>query len=290
MTKQTTYKNPSTSTAVPGNRVISSSEEIRSLDEVQVSIKNSHGTRANRSHQPPLCAAIINRPHVGMGMPQDRLFQPMAPTLLPPPKECCASCSEACRSRCCDCCMRRPCIIATSVMSGFLIVTIIIISVVLTTLNGSRSSSSTSGSGSTGNSSGGGGSIAGVNLYAKNFSISTNLTENHAYSRYQGVGSNYYYDTIQVAPTINGTYTFMTASTIDTYGYMYENSFLPAFPNVNLLASDDSSAGNGQFALILLLQPTDSYYLVITTYLPNVTGSYTLLASGPQSFGIGFMN
>ncbi|CAF2156284.1 unnamed protein product, partial [Rotaria magnacalcarata] len=273
MTQQTTYNDPGTSTVLPRNEASSSSEEIRSLDEVQVSIKNSHGTRVNRSHQHPLRLEIINRPHVGMGTPQDRLFQPMAPSLLlPPPKECCASCSKACRSRCCDCYMRRPCIIATVVMSVFLIVIIIIVSVVLTTMNASRNSSSTSGSGSTGNSSGDGGSITGVNLYAKNFSISTSLTENQAYSRYQGVGSNYYYDCVRVAPTINGTYTFMTASSIDTYGYMYENSFLPAFPNINLLASDDSSAGNGQFALTLLLQPTDSYYLVITTYFPNVTG------------------
>ena len=57
----------------------------------------------------------------------------------------------------------------------------------------------------------------------------------------------------------------------DTFIYLYENSFDPEQPSLNLIASDDDSYNgqndNGvQFSLSHTLQPDTTYYSVITTY------------------------
>lgn len=82
----------------------------------------------------------------------------------------------------------------------------------------------------------------------------------------------------------------MSNSSIDTYGYIYNYTFLSTSPITNLLAYDDTSAGDNQFQLAMTLQPNNRYYLIVTTYMPNVIGSYTFVAKGSQIFGLGFPN
>ena len=60
-------------------------------------------------------------------------------------------------------------------------------------------------------------------------------------------------------------------SRADTFIYLYENSFDPEQPSLNLIASDDDGYNgpndNGvQFSLSHTLQPDTTYYSVITTY------------------------
>jgi hypothetical protein len=63
---------------------------------------------------------------------------------------------------------------------------------------------------------------------------------------------------------------------MDTYGYIYENSFDPTSPFVNLIKSNDDNNRAGQFKLNIDLQTGTEYILVVTTYNANVTGAFTI--------------
>jgi hypothetical protein len=79
-----------------------------------------------------------------------------------------------------------------------------------------------------------------------------------------------------------GTYTFKSSSTIgDTYGYIYQGNFYPSYPSYNIVTQDDDGSGNRQFQLTATLRSDITYILVFTTYTPNLTGSFSISASGP---------
>jgi hypothetical protein len=44
-----------------------------------------------------------------------------------------------------------------------------------------------------------------------------------------------------------GTYTFTSGSSIDTYGYFYNQVFDPSYPTSNLIAFDDDGEDGNQF-------------------------------------------
>ena len=95
-------------------------------------------------------------------------------------------------------------------------------------------------------------------------------------------GYTYYYQAIQITTYTSGLYTFISSSTIDTYGCFY-SSFNPNQPNQDLIAYDDDSAGNNQFRIRVNLQSGRTYFLVVTTYSDTITGSFVAKASGPAS-------
>jgi hypothetical protein len=70
---------------------------------------------------------------------------------------------------------------------------------------------------------------------------------------------------------------------MDTYGYLYNNSFNSSFPNQNVLLADDDDGGNHQFDLIYFLHSSAAYVVVATTYATNVTGAFLITAIGPGS-------
>ena len=70
---------------------------------------------------------------------------------------------------------------------------------------------------------------------------------------------------------------------MDTYGYIYNNSFVPVAPFENLMASDDDSAGNLQFGFYVELDTSTTYFLVITTYNQMMTGTFSIIATGLAS-------
>ncbi|CAF1081597.1 unnamed protein product [Rotaria sp. Silwood1] len=90
---------------------------------------------------------------------------------------------------------------------------------------------------------------------------STWTTNSRKFLRYGGRTANYYYETYQVNVSTAGYYRFKSSSSIDTY-------------------EDDDTGSNAQFQFTLYLQPNTVYTLVATTYAENVTGSYTVIASG----------
>jgi hypothetical protein len=89
----------------------------------------------------------------------------------------------------------------------------------------------------------------------------------------------YYYEAIQINVSTSGNYSIWSNSNIDTYGYIYDNSFNPSFPTQYLLLYDDG-AGNGQFMFTMTLHPLINYILVATTFLQNTIGEFTIYATG----------
>lgn len=104
------------------------------------------------------------------------------------------------------------------------------------------------------------------------------------YSRDGASGVNYYYEAIEIRVNTTGTYTFTSSSSItNTYGYLYQGKFYPSYPSFNIVTKDDDSAGNGQFQLTAILRSDITYLLVFTTYQEGNTGSFSIIASGPDN-------
>ncbi|CAF3558737.1 unnamed protein product [Rotaria socialis] len=112
---------------------------------------------------------------------------------------------------------------------------------------------------------------------------SSSLTANSpTYCRTTCIRWQFYYDVLTVTVTKAGKYKFTSESNIDTYGYIYNSSFNPANPHLNLLAEDNDSGKKRQFQLKINLQPWETYVLVITTFIPNVRGSFSIDVSDPK--------
>ena len=121
---------------------------------------------------------------------------------------------------------------------------------------------------------------------------SSELTkENQVYPRICGKG-NYYYETVEIEIKYNGSYTFdaNTNTSILFYGYLYKNSFDPSYPSQNLLTESNFSCGEFRFELGDYLEANHVYILVVTTFDPNVRGSFTLLVTGPHNLTLNRIN
>lgn len=92
----------------------------------------------------------------------------------------------------------------------------------------------------------------------------------------------YYYQAFRVRGYTSGSYSFISNSSLDTYGYLYISSFDPANPNVNLIGSDDDSGGQSQFRININLQYEVTYILIVTTFGPTLRGSFGVRVSGPN--------
>lgn len=79
-----------------------------------------------------------------------------------------------------------------------------------------------------------------------------------------------------------GVYVISSDSLIDTYGYIYKDHFNPLDPTENILSQDDGSCGHNQFKLVLYLQSSVTYVLVMTTYELETIGKFIVFASGPS--------
>ncbi|CAF5077921.1 unnamed protein product, partial [Rotaria sp. Silwood1] len=58
----------------------------------------------------------------------------------------------------------------------------------------------------------------------------------------------------------------------------------------NLLVQNDDSGGNSQFQFTINLQAGTTYFLVVTTYSPNVAAAFSVVVSGPASVAFGSMS
>lgn len=106
----------------------------------------------------------------------------------------------------------------------------------------------------------------------------------NVFSRAGVNGQVYYYEAIEIRVNTTGTYTFNTSSSIpDTYGYLYQGNFYPSYPQYNIVVQDDDSAGNNQFKLVATLRSDLTYILVFTTYQQSTTGTFEIVASGPDN-------
>ena len=101
------------------------------------------------------------------------------------------------------------------------------------------------------------------------------------------------YSLIELQPNVDGLYDILNPSanlTIsnDPYIYLYQDSFDPIEPTVNLIAYDDDSGGNLLFQLSgVEFNSQTSYFLVATSYLPSSTGTFDIVVSGVGSVEFG---
>lgn len=93
----------------------------------------------------------------------------------------------------------------------------------------------------------------------------------------------YYYQAIKMNTDTNGIYTIISNSSMNTYGYLYDNSFDSTRPSQNLITSNDGSMGNGQFWIRNNLKSYHTYFLVVTTHEPDITGYVLITVVGPTS-------
>ena len=103
------------------------------------------------------------------------------------------------------------------------------------------------------------------------------------YARTGGAAGNYYYETIQVTVPVAGVFLFESKSNIDTYASVYFTPFNASNPSANVKAQfDDQGDGtNWLFKFSVNFGGAGSIILVVTTYGPNVTGPYSIVATGP---------
>ena len=102
--------------------------------------------------------------------------------------------------------------------------------------------------------------------------------------------STFYYQAFHCNVSVAGTYSFESNSSMDTFAYMYNNSFIPPTPLQYLLASDNDGAGKAQFRVNVYLDTTTAYILVVTTVKSNITGSFSIIALGFSSVTFSSIN
>jgi hypothetical protein len=94
---------------------------------------------------------------------------------------------------------------------------------------------------------------------------------------------NYYYQAIKVNVVEDGIYNLSSNSTMDTCGYLYNDTFNPFKPSTNLLVRDDDRNGGYQFRLTICLRANTTYLLLVTTYYRNTVGPFSIIVSGPNN-------
>jgi hypothetical protein len=63
---------------------------------------------------------------------------------------------------------------------------------------------------------------------------------------------------------------------MNTYGYLYQETFDPIDPQDNCIDDDDGRCGDGQFSLESFLEVNKTYILVVTTSYPGATGTFSI--------------
>jgi hypothetical protein len=93
----------------------------------------------------------------------------------------------------------------------------------------------------------------------------------------------YYYEAIRINASKSGPYLFSSNSSIDTYGLIFKNHFKAASLNENFLMQNDDGPSGNQFQIIISLETTVNYILVVTTYTTNVKGNFSVTGRGVGS-------
>ena len=113
---------------------------------------------------------------------------------------------------------------------------------------------------------------------------SSSLTStSDTYSRKQEACAYYFYEALKIGVTTGGHYSIRSNSSVDMYGYIYNGTFEASEVSRNLMAQDDDRCGKNQFGMQLFLLSNTAYILVATTANAGVTGSFTIIVSGPAS-------
>ena len=117
--------------------------------------------------------------------------------------------------------------------------------------------------------------------------FSSTLTMNSTmFTRHNGNAWGLYYcEVIELNFSTNGFYSIESNSSIDLYGFIYNNSFDSLSPSTNRLTWDNDNAGNRQFQILLNVNGANNYILVVTTFAINVVGPFSIIIRGLADVG-----
>ncbi|CAF0971145.1 unnamed protein product [Adineta steineri] len=116
------------------------------------------------------------------------------------------------------------------------------------------------------------------------------LTSTNPTYCYKGTcqGGNYYYQAIQINVSVDGLQDILGNSSIYNSCFLYNDSFNATFPNKNLMLEYCFYPEDVGFRIIVFLQATAKYVLVVTTLFWNVTGLFSIITYGEGS--VSFFN
>ena len=111
---------------------------------------------------------------------------------------------------------------------------------------------------------------------------SSELTnKNLMFTRNGSSSGNFYYEVINITVPAAGQYIFQCKSNLDTFAYIYNQTFNPLNPAANLLnAFDDENYERWEFSIMMNFPGPETILLILTTYNPNVTGPFLIVGSG----------
>ncbi|CAF0936812.1 unnamed protein product [Adineta ricciae] len=113
--------------------------------------------------------------------------------------------------------------------------------------------------------------------------------QTEVYSRVCG-RTSYHYQTIEVNVQESGAYSFDSNSTIVMYGYIYESAFDPFNPTENVLSQSGYDCDGYHFHFATYLRANTIYILLMTTFHPDIRGSFSVLVSGPNNISLNRIN
>ena len=113
---------------------------------------------------------------------------------------------------------------------------------------------------------------------------SSQLTaDSQNYSRTGCWALEYYYEAIEINVSETSDYGIIS-NTMAIYGFMYENNYDVFNLTNNLIGTNYADNGYySQFKLTKQLRVETRYILIVTTYFPNRSGPFSVLAIGPKS-------
>lgn len=122
--------------------------------------------------------------------------------------------------------------------------------------------------------------VVGVSVNVQSNYSSALTTNNPVCSPDHCLVANHYYEAIQLAVSSSGCYTLISKSTVNILGYIYIHSFNVFNPNFNAFVHHNVDENNVHLNFIVQLQTAINYALVVSTFLPNEIGSFSITASG----------
>jgi hypothetical protein len=124
--------------------------------------------------------------------------------------------------------------------------------------------------------------LATIPLFSSVYSGSLTVNSSN-FTRFPESTGNYYYQSIKLTINTNGNYTFTSNSTIVLYGFLYADAFDPSSPSSNLVDFGIDTIDNSNFQFSDILDPSSTYYLIVTTEDENAISSFTITVIGPNT-------
>jgi hypothetical protein len=96
----------------------------------------------------------------------------------------------------------------------------------------------------------------------------------------------HHYQAIQIIVSTSAEYGFSSSSSMETYGYLYRDTFDALDPSLNRIAGNYDSCGNGQFQFRSVLHRSNRYILVVASRSVHTNGTFSIatLGGGNASF------